>query len=107
MSDFVWIVLTKDQFSVGDYNKLSTEKIGHVDIIEKINPNTYRLKLPSHIRTANVFNIKYLVPYVGDSSSGDDDAENSRVNFIHPGGNDVEQKGIDFLEARDCWNRRN
>ena len=41
VGDFVWVVLTKDRFSVGDYNKLSTKKIGLVEIIEKINPNAY------------------------------------------------------------------
>ena len=39
------------------------------------------------------------IPYVGDSSSGDDSAANSRANFLHPGGNDAEQKGINYLEA--------
>ena len=49
MGHYVWDVLTKDCFSMGDYNKLSTKKIGPVEIVEKINPNAYRLKLPSHI----------------------------------------------------------
>ena len=44
--------------------------------------------------------------YVGDSSSGDDDVKNSRVNFLHPKGNDTEQKGIEFLEAQECQNCR-
>ena len=74
MSDFVWAVLTEDHFSVGDYNKLSAKKIGPIEIIGKINLNAYRLKLPSHIRTADVFNVKHLTPYLGDSSSGEDDA---------------------------------
>ena len=66
---------------MGDYNKLSTKKIGLVEIVEKINPNAYRLKLPSYIWTADVFNLKHLIPYVGDSSSGDDDVTNLGVNF--------------------------
>jgi hypothetical protein len=64
--------MTTNQFSVGEYNKLAARKIGPLEIIEKINPNAYRLKLPSHIKTSNVFNVKHLVPYTGDSS--DDDA---------------------------------
>ncbi|KAK9142537.1 hypothetical protein Syun_011937 [Stephania yunnanensis] len=63
VGDFVWAVLTKDQFSAGDYNKLSVRKTGPVEVLEKINPNAYKLKLPSHIRTADVFNVKHLVPY--------------------------------------------
>ena len=101
VGDYVWAVLTKDHFSMGDYNKLSAKKIGHIEIIEKINPNAYRLKLPSHIRIADVFNVKHLIPYVGDSSLGDDDATNSRANFLRPGGNDAERLGIAYLEARD------
>ena len=88
-----------------DYNKLSAEKIGLVEIIKKNNPNTNRLKLPSHIRTADVFNVKHLILYVGDSSFGDDDAINSRANFLHPRRNDEEHKGIEFLEAQDHQNR--
>ena len=98
--------MTKDRFSVGDYNKLSAKKIGPVEIFEKINPNAYRLKLSSLIRTTNVFNVKHLIPYMGDSSLGDDDAVNSRANFLLPGRNDAEQKAIDYLEAWDSQNRR-
>jgi hypothetical protein len=35
--DFVWVVLTKDGFLVGEYNKLLVVKIGLLKIIEKIN----------------------------------------------------------------------
>ena len=78
MGDFVWAVLTKDQFFVGDYDKLSAKKIGPIEVIEKINP--------SHIQTVDIFNVKHLIPYVGDSSSGDDDAGNSRQIFFTLGG---------------------
>ncbi|XP_022032214.1 uncharacterized protein LOC110933292 [Helianthus annuus] len=55
--DFFWAVLTKDRFTVGEYNKLSAKKIGPIEIVEKINPNAYHLKLPSHIRCSDVFNV--------------------------------------------------
>ncbi|KAF7127578.1 hypothetical protein RHSIM_Rhsim11G0031000 [Rhododendron simsii] len=61
-----------DRFPEGEYNKLKTRKIGPVEVIEKINLNAYRLKLPSHVRTADVFNVKHLVPFRGDSSSDED-----------------------------------
>ena len=51
VGDYVWAILTKDHFFAGDYNKLSTKKIGPVQIVEKINPNAYPLKFPSHIQT--------------------------------------------------------
>ncbi|GKB45723.1 putative reverse transcriptase domain-containing protein [Tanacetum coccineum] len=69
--DFVWAVLTKDRFPVGEYNKLSTKKIGPLEIVEKINSNAYRLKLSSHIRCSDAFNVKHLIPYHGDSSDDD------------------------------------
>ncbi|GJV08645.1 putative nucleotidyltransferase, ribonuclease H [Tanacetum coccineum] len=85
--DFVWAALTKDRFPIGEYNKLSAKKIGPLEIVEKINSNAYRLKLPSHIRCSDVFNVKHLISYHGDSSD-DDLAMNSRMNFVYPGGND-------------------
>ena len=92
----MWAVLTKDRFPVGEYNKLSAKKIGPMEIIEKINSNAYRLKLPSHIRTADCFNVKQLVPFTGDSSDDSD----SRPNSVHPGENDVgiEEQAIRLLE---------
>ncbi|XP_024046571.1 uncharacterized protein LOC127900291 [Citrus sinensis] len=91
VGDLVWVVLTKDKFSVGEYNKLSTRKIGPLEIIEKINHNAYKLKRPSDICIANVFNVKHLIPYRGDH---DEDVVadnlNSRANSLHPGGNDAE-----------------
>ncbi|GJY15596.1 putative reverse transcriptase domain-containing protein, partial [Tanacetum coccineum] len=77
-----------DRFPVGEYNKLSAKKIGPLEIVEKINSNAYRLKLPSHIRCYDVFNVKHLLPYHGDSSD-DDLVVNSKANFIYPGGNDA------------------
>ncbi|GKG01114.1 hypothetical protein Tco_0305819, partial [Tanacetum coccineum] len=92
--DFVWAVLTKDHFPVGQYNKLSAKKIGPPEIVEKINSNAYRLR----------FNVKHLIPYHGDSSD-DDLAMNSRMNFVYPGGNDggpsIEERAYLFLEAQD------
>ena len=92
----MWAILTKDRFPVGEYNKLSSKKIGPVEIVEKINSNAYRLKLPSHIRTADVFNIKHLGLFTGDSS----DDSYSRPNSVHPRENDVgiEEQAIRFLE---------
>ena len=69
IGDFVWAISTKDRFHVGAYNKLAARKIGPLEILEKINPNAYRLKLPSHMRTSDVFNVKHLVPYRGENSN--------------------------------------
>ncbi|GJU78179.1 putative reverse transcriptase domain-containing protein [Tanacetum coccineum] len=107
--DFVWAVLTKDRFPVGEFNKLSAKKIGPLEIVEKINSNAYRLELPSHIRCSDVFNVKHLIPYHGDSSD-DDLSMNSRTNFVYPGGNDggpsIEERADLFLEAQDRVKKR-
>ena len=75
IGDFVWAILTKDCFLVGEYNKLATRKIGPLEILEKINPSAYWLKLPSHMRTSDVFNVKHLVPYRGENSNPDSKLE--------------------------------
>ena len=100
MGDFVWEVLTKDHFPAGDYNKLSAKKIGPVEVVEKINPNGYHLKLPRHVCTVDMFNVKHLIPFTGDSSD-DDTVSNSRPNFLSPGGNDVDQTTLAFMEEYD------
>ncbi|KAH7547669.1 hypothetical protein JRO89_XS14G0000300 [Xanthoceras sorbifolium] len=64
VGNFVWAVLTNDRFPGGEYNKLAARKIGTLEVLEKINPNAYRLKLPNHIRIADVFNVKHLMPYL-------------------------------------------
>nr|GEY47227.1 hypothetical protein [Tanacetum cinerariifolium] len=52
----------------------------------------------------DVFNVKHLLPYHGNSSD-EDRVGNSRTNFVYPGGNDVnpsiEKRADLFLEAQD------
>jgi len=38
-----------------EYNKLNVRKIGPCEVLERINDNAYRLKLPSHIKTPDIF----------------------------------------------------
>jgi len=70
---------------------LSARKIGPVEIIEKINSNAYRLKLPSHLRTADVFNVKHLLPFHRDLSSEEEDLPNSWSNSSQLGEDDVDR----------------
>lgn len=56
---------------MGEYNKLAVRKIRTLEITQKINLNAYRLKLPSHIKMYDVFNVKHFVLYSGDSYDGD------------------------------------
>ena len=96
----------KRSFSAGEYGKLSTKKICLVEVIEKINPDAYRLKLPSNVRTAYVFNVKHLIPFTGDSLD-DDVVSNLRPNFLSPGGNDVDQAALAFVKEYDRRGVRN
>lgn len=45
VDDFVWAVLTKYRFSVGEYNKLLAKKIGPLGTVKKINSNAYRFAI--------------------------------------------------------------
>lgn len=65
--DLVWIVLTKDRMPIREYNKLKSQKIGPIEVVERINANAYKVKLPSHMKTSDVFNVKYLSPFRGDN----------------------------------------
>ncbi|PKI56407.1 hypothetical protein CRG98_023210 [Punica granatum] len=92
MRDFVWAILIKNRYPAGEYNKLSTRKIGPVKVIEKINSNSYRLKISNHIRTTEAFNVKHPIPYTGDSSNEDD----SMANSLHLGENDAEEEAASW-----------
>lgn len=80
--DLVWVILIKDCFSFGEYCKLSARKIWPLEIIEKNDSSAYRLRLPRHIRTSDVFNVKRLIPFHGDNLD-DDGAPKSMTNFLH------------------------
>ncbi|CAB4311937.1 unnamed protein product [Prunus armeniaca] len=71
VGDFLWAILTKYRFPAGEY-KLVARKISLVEIVAKMNLNAYPLKLPSHLCTADVFNVKHHFPYHGDSSNNED-----------------------------------
>ncbi|CAN1222798.1 hypothetical protein LINGRAPRIM_LOCUS674 [Linum grandiflorum] len=82
LGDFVWAIPTKDRFHALEYNKLVATKIGLVKIVAKFKPHVYRLRVISHIRTSDVFNMTHLVPLMGDSSSDEGDtARDSRTNL--------------------------
>ena len=78
----VFGVLTKNRFFVLEYNKLSSKKIGTMQIIEK---SILMSIASSYIRTADMSNVDYLLPYYGDSF----DDDNLRANFVHPWENDA------------------
>lgn len=42
VGDYVWVVLTRDRYPTGEYNKLSARKIGPCKLLERINDIAYR-----------------------------------------------------------------
>lgn len=103
VGDFVWAILMKDRYLAHEYSKLAARKIGLVEIIEKMGLNAYRLKLPSHIRTSDIFNIKHLIPFHGDNDDDSDDSplSTSRSKSFPAGENDADATSLAFMEAYD------
>jgi hypothetical protein len=62
--------------------------------VKKINANAYQLKLPSHIKTADVFTIKHLVPFCDYSSEQD---ANSRANSLQPWEDDADRDAGEYM----------
>lgn len=67
VGDYVLVIITRSHLSIREQRKLDPPEVGPSEIIEQINDNAYHLKLPSHIRTHDIFDIKHLVPYHGDT----------------------------------------
>ena len=65
--DLVWVYLTTERLPLREYNKLKSKKIGPVEVLERINPNAYRVRLPDHLRTSDVFNVKHISRFHGDN----------------------------------------
>lgn len=79
--DLVWVYLTRDRLPLCEYNKLKSKKIRPIKLLERINPNAYRVQLPPHLRTSDVFNVKHLSPFHGEPDHPD-----SWTNPSLPGG---------------------
>lgn len=67
-----------------DYNKLEAKNLGHLEVLEQINNNAYRLHLPLVVNTSDVFNIKYLTRFFATKPMLD-----TRTNLSHLGGLDA------------------
>jgi hypothetical protein len=74
-------------------------KIGPCDILQKINDNSYRLRLPSHLKTYDVFNVKHLSPCFADFN---DIVVNSRTISFQPGVTNAGGSESDDVELSDC-----
>jgi hypothetical protein len=67
--------------------------------LQKINDNAYRLCLPSHLKTSDVFNVKHLSPCFADS---DDVVVNSRMSSFQPGVTNAGGSELDDDELSNC-----
>lgn len=94
VGDLVWVFLCCERIPVGTYNKLMPKKTGPCRILNRINNNAYKVQLPTHVKTATVFNIEDLTPYKGEETLVDvlDDGEdaNSRASSSQEEGTDEE-----------------
>ncbi|KAE8695306.1 hypothetical protein F3Y22_tig00110721pilonHSYRG00071 [Hibiscus syriacus] len=70
------------KYLLGIHEQLKDRKIGPCEVVQKINDNAYRLRLPSHLKTSDVFNVKHLSHCFVDS---DDTTLNSRTSSFQPG----------------------
>ncbi|GKV33824.1 hypothetical protein SLEP1_g42275 [Rubroshorea leprosula] len=64
--DWVWIHLRKERFPNRPNVKLSPRADGPFQIVEKINDNAYKIKLPSDYEVFATFNVADLSPYYED-----------------------------------------
>ena len=72
-------------------------KIDPVEIVKKIDANAYQLKLPSHIKTSDAFNVKHLVPFIDDSSEED---VNSTMNSLQPREDNVDRDAWEYMRKK-------
>jgi hypothetical protein len=59
VGDKVWLHLYKEQLQ-GEIKKLKPLRYGPFEIIEQVNENAFRLKLPSYMQINSVVNVENL-----------------------------------------------
>ncbi|KAK3218667.1 hypothetical protein Dsin_012637 [Dipteronia sinensis] len=70
---------------------------------ENVNSKPYRLRLLGNIRTADILNVKHLVPYNGDPALEDEEVLNSRPNFVQLGEDDAERMASSYGWRIRIW----
>ena len=83
--------LRKERFPNLRKSKLNPRGDDPVQIIKKINNNTYQLDLLAKYGVHPTFNISDLFPFVG-TCDGEDDHQDLRANPVQGGGDDLTPK---------------
>jgi hypothetical protein len=66
----VWFHLRKDRFPQRRKSKLSPQGDDPFQVLGKINDNAYKIELPpEYSNVSTTFNVKDLLPFVGESES--------------------------------------
>ncbi|KAK3190151.1 hypothetical protein Dsin_029712 [Dipteronia sinensis] len=88
----------------------SMERMTHISLRQKgnkigenVNSKPYRLRLLGNIRTADILNVKHLVPYNGDPALEDEEVLNSRPNFVQLGEDDAERMASSYGWRIRIW----
>lgn len=67
--------------------------------LRRINNNVYQTKLPSHLKTTDIVNMRQLIHYNGDSSENEE--INSRTSSSELGDDDAAKLALEFFEKHD------
>lgn len=62
--DFVWIHLGHESFPARRFGKLKPRGDDPFRVLQRINDNTYKIKLPGHYNVYTVFNVADLFQYL-------------------------------------------
>ena len=86
----MWIHLRKERFPSKRRSKFLLKSDGPFDVLEKINPNAYKVDLPEEYGVFATFNMADWSPYLKD----DDDLPNLRTNSFQAKGNDRDHSHV-------------
>ncbi|XP_062230062.1 uncharacterized protein LOC133927630 [Phragmites australis] len=79
--DLVWLHLRKDRFPQQRKSKLSPRGDGPFKVLHKINDNAYKIELPpEYSNVSTTFNVKDLLPFVGEPESRTTPSQEGEAN---------------------------